>query len=103
MNDDIVYISGNKWLKFALDKGTEIVGTQFNLASILSPSKKPLFIRTSAFGCNRKFFLRLWEISGGNPQTFEKNTLNLTDNYSVFDNPFYIYDSNLKPFVRVNI
>lgn len=115
LNDDIIYIKDNNWLNLALKLKTEVVGVQTNLSSIISMDiikkvakripdrwktwgKLPQFIRTSVFGCTREYFLRVWEISNNNSQEFEKNTLKLANSYGLFNDPFYIFDKNLKPY-----
>lgn len=115
LNDDIVYIKDNNWLNIALKLKAEVVGVQTNLSSIV-PMKMikkitktipqrwikwgtiPQFIRTSSFGCTRDYFLRVWETSNKNSQKFEKNTLKLAKSYGLFNDPFYIFDENLKPY-----
>ena len=117
MNDDIVYIKDKEWLSTAIRLKAEIVGVQPNLSAVVStnvikkiakrvPTKwiqwgdTAQFIRTSAFGCTRDYFLRLWEASDGNAQKFEKRTLKIADSYAFFNNPFYIHDSNLAPYYK---
>jgi len=111
MNDDIIHIEGTDWLENALRLKAEIVGAQTNLSSIVSskiikklsgknPSRgtNPQFIRTSAFGCTRDYFLRIWEESKGNSQRFEKNTLKLANSWAVLCDAFYIHDENLHSY-----
>ena len=117
MNDDTVHIGGHGWLIWACCVNKEIAGMQTNLSSFVSieqikeitgkfPEKwkrwegVAQFIRTSSFGCTRKYFLTLWKVSGGNAQRFEKKTLQITNNYIVFPDPFYIHDSNLAPYFK---
>jgi hypothetical protein len=117
MNDDVCYIKDNKWLTQALKLGTEVVGVQPNLASIFPieiltqetskiPSRwktwgqTPQFIRTSAFGCTYSYFLKVWNASSGNAQKFEKQTISLAKTWSKFDNAFYIFDENIKPYFK---
>jgi len=119
LNDDIIYIKDNNWLYTALklQRNAEVIGVQTNLSSIISmntikkiatyvPAKwsgwgiNPKFIRTSAFGCTREYFLRVWKASDGNGQKFEKNTLKLANSFGLFNDPFYIFDENLKPYFK---
>ena len=117
MNDDVVHIKGAEWLRYALERSqADIVGVQTNLSSIVPleliealagkgfPSlrwgTRVSFIRTSAFACSREFFLRLWEASGGDADYFEKHTIIRSKSYDIFEDPFYIFDTNLQPFYR---
>ena len=115
LNDDIVHIRGKKWLRQALEKSqADIVGVQANLSSLVPlklieavggkqfPSlrwgARKVFIRCSAFACRRSFFLRLWKASSGDSDYFEKHTIKNAGSYALFDDPFYIFDSNLQPY-----
>lgn len=117
MNDDVVYIKDNNWLNVAikLTADAEMIGVQTNLSSIVSmdiiqkiaksiPYKwkkwgdSPQFIRTSSFGCTKECFLRIWKASEGSANKFEKNTLKLSNSHGFFNDPFYIFDENLKPY-----
>jgi hypothetical protein len=117
MNDDVCYITGSQWLTNVLKAGTEVVGVQTNLASLLPidvlkkvnpkmPEKWkqweqiPQFIRTSAFGCTPDYFLRVWNESNGDAQKFEKQTISLAKNWKIFENPFYIFDENLEIYFK---
>ena len=117
MNDDVCYIKDKYWLENALRLKTEIVGIQTNLASIVphklikkiaggisqkikAQGTYPQFIRTSAFGCTREYFLRVWKRATGSAQRFEKLTLRLAGSYALFADPWYIYDENLRPYAK---
>jgi len=114
MNEDIVHVEGNEWLKHALGKGTELVGVQPNISSFIPLEmieavggrnhpcvrwgNHTVYVRTSAFACTRDYFFRLWRICEGVAGVFEKSTIAYTRNYSLFDDPFYICDSNSWPY-----
>lgn len=114
MNDDVVFIKDNLWLEEANKKldTCDIVGVQSNLSSLFSadiikkvtkghyPEKwvewgqTPQFIRTSNFACTKKYFIKLFN-KYKTAQSFEKNTIKETLQWSLFDDKFHIYDSNL--------
>ena len=126
LNDDVQFIR-NGWLDYAADKigeGCEIVGAQANLSSwgpekdlplhnqlqIKDMGRKIRFIRTHAFACTKRHFLRLWKDANrlGNrggagkhlAHIFEKLSLVDAKKYEVFPDPSWIYDSNTEPYVR---
>lgn len=113
MNDDIVHIEGKDWLQHALKKGTEIVGVQYNMTTMVPKEiillveeigYPPLiwgkFLRTSAFGCTRDCFLRIWEKADGYGWKFEKQTIALSKSHAVFDDPYYIFDSDFEKYYK---
>jgi len=117
MNDDVCYIQDGLWLDHAISLKTEVVAVQTNLASVVPhriikkvrgsipthhkrQGTTPKFIRTSAFGCTKEYFERVWEHAKGSAQRFEKATLKLANNVGYFMDSFYIYDENLKPYIK---
>lgn len=114
MNEDIVHIEGDEWLGHALEKGSELVGVQPNLASFIPLEmieavdgknypyvrwgNHTVHVRTSAFACTRDYFFRVWKICKGVAGVFEKNTIAYARDYSFFDDPFYICDSDSWPY-----